>query len=59
MLTFDGDPTADAEQYNKLDRSICDEHASQVIRLQNGLTCVCVYSRLVIMHLSLCLTLDI
>nr|XP_010941164.2 LOW QUALITY PROTEIN: protein PAF1 homolog [Elaeis guineensis] len=31
MLTFDGDPTADAEQYNKLDRSICDEHESQAI----------------------------
>ncbi|KAG1359348.1 putative protein PAF1 [Cocos nucifera] len=31
MLTFDGDPTADAEQYNKLDRSIRDEHESQAI----------------------------
>lgn len=29
-VTFDGDPTADSELYNKLDRSIRDEHESQV-----------------------------
>lgn len=31
MVNFDGDPTADSEQYNKLDRSIRDELESQVI----------------------------
>ncbi|XP_010934933.4 protein PAF1 homolog isoform X2 [Elaeis guineensis] len=31
MVSFDGDPTADAEQYNKLDRSIRDEYESQAI----------------------------
>ncbi|XP_038971465.1 protein PAF1 homolog [Phoenix dactylifera] len=31
MLTFDGDPTADAEQYKKLHNSIRDEHESQAI----------------------------
>ncbi|XP_039134803.1 LOW QUALITY PROTEIN: protein PAF1 homolog [Dioscorea cayenensis subsp. rotundata] len=30
-VTFDGDPTADSELYNKLDRSIRDEHESQAI----------------------------
>ncbi|KAG6531668.1 hypothetical protein ZIOFF_005484 [Zingiber officinale] len=31
MVNFDGDPTADSEQYNKLDRSILDELESQAI----------------------------
>ncbi|CAL9181209.1 unnamed protein product [Musa hybrid cultivar] len=31
MVNFDGDPTADSEQYNKLDRSIRDELESQAI----------------------------
>lgn len=30
MVNFDGDPTADSEQYNKLDRSIRNELESQV-----------------------------
>ncbi|KAH7678943.1 RNA polymerase II associated factor Paf1 protein [Dioscorea alata] len=30
-VTIDGDPTADSELYNKLDRSIRDEHESQAI----------------------------
>ncbi|KAJ0968350.1 hypothetical protein J5N97_025267 [Dioscorea zingiberensis] len=30
-VTFDGDPTADSELYNKLDRSTRDEHESQAI----------------------------
>lgn len=31
MVSFDGEPTADAEMYNKLDRSRRDKHASQAI----------------------------
>lgn len=29
-VTFDSDPTADSELYNKLDRSVRDVHESQV-----------------------------
>lgn len=43
MVSFDGDPTADAEQYNKLDRSIRDEYESQVSCVQDGLTCLHYY----------------
>ncbi|KAK8965623.1 hypothetical protein KSP40_PGU021686 [Platanthera guangdongensis] len=31
MVSFDSEPTADAEMYNKLDKSVRDEHASQAI----------------------------
>lgn len=31
MVSFDGHPTADAEQYEKLDSSIRDEHESQAV----------------------------
>jgi hypothetical protein len=30
MANFDGDPTADSEQYNKLERAVCDECESRV-----------------------------
>jgi hypothetical protein len=30
MTNFDGDPTADSEQYNKLERPACDECESRV-----------------------------
>jgi hypothetical protein len=30
MTNFDGDPTADSEQYNKLERPSCDECESRV-----------------------------
>ncbi|XP_072967509.1 protein PAF1 homolog [Typha angustifolia] len=31
MVNFDGDPTADSEKYNKLERSVRDEHESQAV----------------------------
>ncbi|XP_074581644.1 protein PAF1 homolog [Curcuma longa] len=40
VVNFDGDPTADSEQYNKLDQSILDEIESQAIMksyIVNGL----------------------
>lgn len=30
MAAFDGDPTADSEVYSKLDKSVRDDHESQV-----------------------------
>jgi hypothetical protein len=40
MVNFDGDPTADSEQYNKLERSVRDECESRVSSVSSSFLCL-------------------
>jgi hypothetical protein len=43
MVNFDGDPTADSEQYNKLERPVRDECESRVSSVSSSFFCPRLY----------------
>lgn len=49
MVNFDGDPTADSEQYNKLERPVRDECESRVSSVSSSFLCSR-FSYLMAMH---------
>jgi len=52
MVNFDGDPTADSEQYNKLERSVRDECESRVSSVSSSFLCLRL-SYLMAMHATI------